>query len=81
MQTTYAAEAAVISYGAHIAKVRVDMEMGKNGASRLCRRPRRGKAINPMGVHGAARRRYPDGRGVCAERRIELDEKGKVKKQ
>ncbi|MEL7601889.1 MAG: molybdopterin cofactor-binding domain-containing protein [Bacillota bacterium] len=76
---TYAAEAAVISYGAHIAKVRVDMETGKTELLDYVAVHDVGKAINPMGVHGQIEGAIQMGAGYALSEGIELDEKGKVK--
>ncbi len=76
---TYAADAAVISYGAHIAKVRVDMETGKTELLDYAAVHDVGKAINPMGVHGQIEGAIQMGAGYALSEGIELDKKGKVK--
>ncbi len=76
---TYASEAAVVSYGAHIAKVRVDTEAGTVELLDYAAVHDLGRAINPLSVTGQIEGAIQMGAGYALSEGIQLDEAGKVK--
>jgi CO/xanthine dehydrogenase Mo-binding subunit len=77
--TTFASPAAVISYGAHIAKVCVDMETGNVELLDYAAVHDVGRAINPMSVRGQIEGAIQMGAGYALSEGVFLDERGKVK--
>lgn len=78
-ETTYAAEAAVTSYGVHIAKVGVDTESGQVNILDYAAVHDVGRALNPLSLEGQVEGGVQMGAGYALTEGIELDEKGKVK--
>jgi CO/xanthine dehydrogenase Mo-binding subunit len=78
-EATYGAEAAVTSYGVHIAKVRVDIQEGQVEILDYVAVHDVGRALNPLSVEGQIEGAVQMGVGYALSEEIELDEKGKVK--
>ena len=78
-QVTGAANAAVISYGAHIAKVRVDTETGKVELMSYAAVHDLGRAINPLSVRGQIEGAIQMGAGYALREGVLLDETGRVR--
>lgn len=78
-QVTYASEAAVTSYGAHIAKVQVDTETGKVRVLEYAAVHDVGKAINPLSVQGQLEGAVQMGIGYALMEHLGVDEAGKVR--
>lgn len=76
---TTASPAAVISYGAHIAKVRVDTLTGAVELLDYAAVHDVGRAINPLSVRGQIEGAVQMGAGYALSEGVVLDESGKVK--
>lgn len=76
---TTASPAAVISYGAHIAKVRVDTVTGSVELLDYAAVHDVGRAINPLSVRGQIEGAIQMGAGYALSEGVFLDESGKVK--
>ena len=76
---TFASCAMAVSYGAHFAKVQVDMENGSVKVLDYTAVHDIGKALNPMGVEGQIEGAVQMGIGYALTEGFILDDKGKVK--
>ena len=78
-EKTAASPASVISYGAHIVKVRVDTISGKVEMLDYAAVHDVGRAINPLSVRGQIEGAIQMGAGYALTEGIQLDENGRVK--
>lgn len=78
VEATYGAEAAVTSYGVHIAKVRVDTQNGQVEILDYAAVHDVGRALNPLSVEGQIEGAVQMGAGYALTEGIELNDKGKV---
>ena len=79
VERTTAANAAVISYGAHIVKVKVDTETGNVELLDYAAVHDLGYAINPLSVRGQIEGAVQMGAGYALSEGVQIDENGKVK--
>jgi len=78
-EKTAASPASVISYGAHIVKVRVDTVSGKTEMLDYAAVHDVGRAINPLAVRGQIEGAIQMGAGYALTEGIQLDDNGRVK--
>lgn len=78
-EKTAASPASVVSYGAHIVKVRVDTVSGKVEMLDYAAVHDVGRAINPLSVRGQIEGAVQMGAGYALTEGIQLDESGRVK--
>jgi CO/xanthine dehydrogenase Mo-binding subunit len=78
-EKTAASPASVVSYGAHIVKVRVDTFTGKVELLDYAAVHDVGRAINPLSVRGQIEGAVQMGAGYALTEDIRLDENGRVK--
>lgn len=79
VERTTAANAAVISYGAHIVKVKVDTETGNVELLDYAAVHDLGYAINPLSVRGQIEGAVQMGAGYALSEGVQIDENGRVK--